>query len=43
MKTSHIFAIVSAVYIAPHVSPMVGIAIGIYLSAISLYHAWKEA
>lgn len=43
MKDKHIYVIVAAVYLAPHVSPMVGIGMGIYMSVCALYAMWKEA
>jgi hypothetical protein len=43
MKHSHLFTILAAAYIAPHVSPGVGICVGIYFGAMAIYYVWSEA
>ena len=41
MKDKHIYAICAAVYIAPHVSPVIGIGAAIFLTACAIYEAWR--
>jgi hypothetical protein len=43
MKHSQVLTICAAVYISPHVSPAVGICVGIYFGAVAIYHVWREA
>jgi hypothetical protein len=43
MKQSHLFTILSAAYITPHVSAGVGICVGIYFGVWALYHVWRGA
>lgn len=43
VKTSHILFVISAIYIAPHVSPAVGIGCAIFYCGSAFYHLWKEA
>ncbi|MET3232255.1 UNVERIFIED_ORG: hypothetical protein ABIC54_004460 [Burkholderia sp. 1263] len=42
MKSSRFLAICAAIYVSPHVSPMVGISAGIWFLAWSFYHAWRD-
>jgi hypothetical protein len=43
MKDSHVFFILSAVYLSPHMTVPVGIGTGIYCAFFAFYHLWKEA
>jgi hypothetical protein len=43
VKHSQVFTIIAAVYIAPHVTPIVGIWAGISFGVWALYHVWRES
>lgn len=43
MKDSRVYAIMAAIYLAPHVSKWVAIGTGCYMVLCALYAMWKEA
>jgi hypothetical protein len=43
VKNSQIYAIMGAVYLAPHMSKAVCIGVGVYMVLCSLYAMWREA
>ena len=43
MKESRVYAILGAVYLAPHVTKWVGIGVGVYMVLCMFCAMWKEA